>query len=96
MRIAMVSSRDLLTKPWGAEYHLPGKVTDEAKRLVLAWNAAQAVHGRNPDKGSAVLLEIISELASKQAKVRKENPSLRADRLADRELFERTGIPLTK
>lgn len=97
MRVAVVSSSDLLSKPWGAVHHFPGIVSEDAKRLVVAYKRAKEMHEQNPDEGNTALLAITIELAQKRVRAKPTgNYAERASVKADTELFVSSGIPVSE
>lgn len=100
MKTVVVSSGQLADGPWSAERFVPGEVSEEARRLVLAWDLVQRLKAEHEADGSelewAALTDPLVEAAEKRSRKGKSrywtNWAERAAVEADIALFREHGI----
>ncbi|MGW3860395.1 hypothetical protein ACWEDZ_02780 [Streptomyces sp. NPDC005047] len=97
MKTTVVSSSELAAKPWGAVHHFPATPSEEAQRLVRAFEFLSAQRNKHPedadpknwDETTAILVEL-AEKRSRQ--FRTGSVEQRAGVKADTELFQKAGL----
>jgi hypothetical protein len=95
LRLAIISSADLLRRPWGAAHHFPGQVTPAAQRLVLAHQALTNLRAGTAiptDEECALLLDMVEEWAKYHLKRPRMSLADRANRTADTEHLINHGV----
>jgi hypothetical protein len=92
LRIAIVSSRDLIGRPWSPAHHIPADPTDRARALVAAYQYL-AAHPSDEVGWQAAMRLVLEQVARRRAYRPAATCAATAPHHVDCALFDQAAIP---